>query len=353
MKEALSKNEYIYDVNLLAYISNLFGRNPGENIFGEYVRHLQTEGNVSRRTIKIYIEDLFGTYEPDKKYFRSAEYTFFTFLSREKIELSQQITRDVIRRYIVWLVESGIAKSSVNRRLSAVRSFYKFLLIEEIVEVSPIPVNTNQRNSPRSSLSVKFNKQIPVFLTQEEVTRIIVTPDLGKPQGKRDRAMLELLYAAGLRVSEIWQLNLDSLNLADGEIRVMGKGSKERVVLMGLPAASALRDYIFQGRSELLNSRPNAALFLNHRGQRLSMRGIQKIIKHYSAAVGLEKDVHPHILRHTFATHMLDGGADLRVVQELLGHADLSSTQIYTHVTKQQARKVYLKAHPLAQEKDN
>ena len=148
-------------------------------------------------------------------------------------------------------------------------------------------------------------------------------------------------------------MNLKSLDLESREIRVIGKGSKERIVLMGIPAASALRDYIYGGRAQLLRQDSATALFLNRQGQRLSVRGIQKLLKHYAEGIDLEKNVHPHVFRHTFATHMLDGGADLRVVQELLGHADLSSTQIYTHVTKQQARKVYLAAHPMAQEKDN
>ncbi len=275
MKE--SQNEYKYDFHLLFYISDLFCGGSGENIFGEYVQHLKTEGDVSERTIKIYIKDLFGTYDPDKNFFRSAEYTFFTFLNRENIEFKQQINREFIRNYIVWLVENGIANSSVNRRLSAVRSFYKFLLIEGKVEISPIPVGTHERKSPRSSLSVKMDKRIPVFLTQPEMEKLINTPNITRPEGKRDRAMMELLYASGLRVSEIWQLNLDNFNLDDREIRVIGKGSKERIVLMGVPAASALRDYISNGRSQLLNNRPSDALFLNNRGQRLSMRGIQKI----------------------------------------------------------------------------
>lgn len=180
---------------------------------------------------------------------------------------------------------------------------------------------------------------------------MISTPDLTTPEGKRDRAILELLYASGLRVSEIWQLNLDSFNLESREIRVTGKGAKVRVVLIGIPAATAISDYVNDSRNHLKSSRANNALFLNTEGKRLSIRWIQKMVKHYAKAIGLEKNVHPHVLRHTFATHMLDGGADLRVVQELLGHADLSSTQIYTHVTKQQARRVYLNTHPLAKDK--
>jgi integrase/recombinase XerC len=158
--------------------------------------------------------------------------------------------------------------------------------------------------------------------------------------------MLELLYAAGLRVSELVNLNLDQVNLAANELRVWGKGSKERVVLMGAPAARALNAYINQGRRELLGNKKSNALFVNRYGARLLARRVQKILLIYSR--NINKKVHPHILRHTFATHLLDGGADLKVVQELLGHADLSSTQIYTHVTRSQARRIYLAAHPMA-----
>jgi site-specific recombinase XerD len=350
----MNKNpdNFKYDIDLLKYINKLFCGDPERNIFGEYLRYLITEGNVSERTITIYIKDLFGTYQPERKFVRSAEYTFFTFINRGQIVFPSQIDREFIRNYISWLINNKIAKTSVNRRLSSVRSWYKFLLVEQILENSPLPVRTHERNSPRSSLSMKLDKRLPVFLTQPEVEKMIATPDTNRPEGKRDRAMLELLYASGLRVSELWQLDLESLNLGSREVRVIGKGAKERLVLMGVPAATAIQDYLSTGRQQLLNRRLNQAVFLNRQGRRLSIRGIQKILKRYALANGLEKNVHPHVLRHTFATHLLDGGADLRVVQELLGHADLSSTQIYTHVTKQQARKVYLTAHPMAREKD-
>jgi site-specific recombinase XerD len=347
-----NRHNYKYDLDLLRYINSVYRSDSNENIFGEYIQYLKGEGNVSKRTVQIYIKDLFGTYEPEITLFRSAEYTYFTFINRKNIEFKEQINREFIREYIAWLVENGIASASVNRRLSALRSLYKFLLIEGIVESSPIPVGTHQRKSPRSSLSIKMDKRLPVFLTQQEMEKLINAPDTDKPEGKRDRAITELLYASGMRISEIWQLDLKSIDLESREIRVLGKGSKERLVLMGIPAASALRDYIYRARVQLLTHGQSDALFLNNQGRRLSIRGIQKLLKHYSVANGIEKNVHPHVLRHTFATHMLDGGADLRVVQELLGHADLSSTQIYTHVTKQRARSVYLKSHPLAQEKD-
>jgi tyrosine recombinase XerC len=315
-------------------------------VFNRYLDYLKAERNASAYTLRNYKTDLMGTFK------RGQGKGFFQFLKLKKIGDFREVNRQTIRDYLSWLMEKDIDKSSLSRKLSAIRSFYRFLLQESILEKSPIPVNASGRKGDRSSLSPKQDKKLPVFLTQREMEKLLNTPDSSKPEGKRDRAMLELLYASGLRISELWQLNLDNINLDNREIRVIGKGSKERIVLIGIPAVSALSEYLNHGRHQLSVNRPASALFLNKRGKRLSMRGIQKILKHYSAAIGLEKNLHPHVLRHTFATHMLDGGADLRVVQELLGHADLSSTQIYTHVTKQQARKVYLTAHPMAQERD-
>ncbi len=233
-------------------------------------------------------------------------------------------------------MEQGYAKSSIARKLSAIRSFYRYLMREEMISASPAA----------TTVSPKLDKRLPVFLTVEEAKRLVESPDLSRPQGQRDRALLELLYAAGLRVSELVNINMEQVNLASNEIRVWGKGAKERVVLIGDPAARALDSYISKGRRELLGAKKNNALFVNRYGGRLPARTVQKILKKYSR--NINKKVHPHILRHTFATHLLDGGADLKVVQELLGHADLSSTQIYTHVTQSQARKIYLAAHPMA-----
>ena len=317
-----------------------------KEVFKRYLDYLQAERNASFYTLRNYRDDLSGTYK------HGEGNGFFQFLKLRKVVDFKDVDKQMIRDYLGWLSERGIDKSSMSRKLSAIRSFYRFLLNEGILEHSPIPINGTGRKGERSTLSPKQEKRLPVFLTEAEMARLINTPDLQKPEGMRDKAILELLYASGLRISEVWQTNLDSLNLDSHEVRVIGKGDKERVVLIGIPAITALTNYINQARPQLLNKRNNNALFVNYQGRRLSMRGMQKMLKHYAAANGLEKNVHPHVLRHTFATHMLDGGADLRVVQELLGHADLSSTQIYTHVTKQQARKVYLTAHPMAQEKN-
>src|ERR1035437_3121224 len=321
-----------YDGSLLAYVNALFENQANENIVGQYLVYLKTVVGVSPRTKRLYIEDLFGTYELGDPFIRSAEYTFFNFLNLERVEISNQIDRQLVRRYVAWLSNNHIASSSINRRLSALRSFYKFLLSESKVETSPIPVATHQRNSPRSSLSVKMAQKIPEFLTRDEIEALLTAPDLNRPEGKRDRAILELFYAAGLRVSEMTGLNLDSVNFETRELRVTGKGSNERIVLIGIPAASALSDYVNNVRPSLLGPMRTDALFISRYGRRLIDRRIQKLMERYALSTGLEKNLHPHVLRHTFATHMLDGGADLRVVQHLLGHADLSTTQIYTHI---------------------
>jgi integrase/recombinase XerC len=234
-------------------------------------------------------------------------------------------------------MEQKYAKSSIARKLSAIRSFYRYLMREELVKASPAA----------TTVSPKLDRRLPIFLTVDEAKRLVESPDLSQPHGQRDRAILELLYASGMRVSELVNLNLEHLNLAANEIRVWGKGNKERLVLIGAPAAHALTNYIDNARPLLLSGKKNNALFVNRYGERILVRRIQKIISKYSLSVN--KKIHPHILRHTFATHLLDGGADLKVVQELLGHADLSSTQIYTHVTQSHARRIYLSAHPMAQ----
>jgi len=299
-----------------------------QEVFNKYIKYLETERNVSPYTVRNYRTDLAD---------------FFHFLKQKDIGLLEKVDRHVLRDYLSHLVAQGIVKASIARKLSAIRSFYRYLVREEILPASPV----EKASSP------KLDKRLPSFLTLDEVERLLNAPNLSTPQGQRDRALLELLYASGLRVSELASLNLNQINLDTSEIRVWGKGSKERVVLMGKPATEALRNYLEQSRPKLLGEKKNNALFLNRYGQRLPERRVQKLLEDYASKAGIEKRVHPHILRHTFATHLLDGGADLRVVQELLGHAQLSSTQIYTHVTKSQARKVYLSAHPRAREKDD
>jgi integrase/recombinase XerC len=237
-------------------------------------------------------------------------------------------------------MKEGFARASIRRKKSVLRRFYVFLMREEIVTSNPAA----------NISSPKVEKRLPNFLSIEEARRLVEAPDNATPLGQRDRALLEMLYASGLRVSEIVGLDIDQLNLDSREASIWGKGSKERMVLMGKPAASALRKYLDEGRPQLCSNRKTQALFLNRYGKRLVPRRVQYLIDIYAKRIGLTKRVHPHMLRHTFATHLLDGSADLRVVQELLGHANLTSTEIYTHVTQSKARKVYLSAHPRAKE---
>jgi integrase/recombinase XerC len=292
-----------------------------QEVFGKYIAYLEAERNVSAYTVRNYRNDLLE---------------FFGFVSGKGIDSLKDVNKLTLRAYLAQLMEQGYAKSSIARKLSAIRSFYRYLMREEMISASPAA----------TTVSPKLDKRLPVFLTVEEAKRLVESPDLSQPQGQRDRALLELLYAAGLRVSELVNMNMEQVNLATNEIRVWGKGAKERVVLIGDPAARALDNYIAKGRRELLGAKKNKALFVSRYGGRLPARTVQKILKKYSR--NINKKVHPHILRHTFATHLLDGGADLKVVQELLGHADLSSTQIYTHVTQSHARRIYLAAHPMA-----
>jgi integrase/recombinase XerC len=299
-----------------------------QEVFNKYINYLEAERNASRYTVRNYTHDLLD---------------FFSYLKGIEISSLNEVDKQILRGYLSRLVQDGFAKVSISRKLSAIRSFYRYLLREKLVAASPVA----QTSSP------KLDKRLPDFLTPVETVRLLEASDLATPQGLRDRALMELLYASGLRVSELVSLDLGQVNLNTGEIRVWGKGAKERVVLMGTPAALALNAYLSQGRPRLLGKKKNNALLINRDGGRLTGRSIQRTLTKYARVAGIKKRVHPHMLRHTFATHLLDGGADLRVVQELLGHESLVSTQIYTHVTKSQAKKVYLSAHPLARETEN
>ena len=299
-----------------------------ESLLHNYINYLMVERHASPYTVRNYNHDLRH---------------FLDFLQKERVATLDEVDRFLLRRYIASLLERGFEKVSVAGKMSALRSFYRYLMRENIVSSNPLLTVS----------SPKLERHLPSFLSSDEVNLLLERPDTTTPHGQRDKAMLELLYAAGLRLSEMVGLDVGNINLEDRDIRVWGKGSKERLVLMGKPAAAALGLYLQQGRRELLGKARSEALFVNRYGKRLSERAVQMAIKRYALKAGLDKGVHPHMLRHSFATHLLDGGADLRVVQELLGHANLSSTQVYTHVTQTQARKVYLSAHPRARKKEN
>ena len=291
-----------------------------------YLFHLQAERNSSPHTLMNYRRDIEG---------------FAEFCRKEGIEWWGEVDRPLLRRWLAWLGSQGFVRASIARKVTEVRSFFRFMVREQILQSNPLLAVS----------APKVPRRLPNFLSVSQIEKLLSCPDTTTPQGQRDRAILELLYASGLRLSEIAGLNLSNVNLDTREIRVWGKGAKERLVLMGHPAAAALRIYLAEGRPKLLKSKESPAVFVNKSGGRLSVRSIDDMLQRYSRQAGLPDKVTPHVLRHTFATHLLEGGADLRVVQELLGHSRLATTQVYTHVTRSQARKVYMQAHPRARER--
>src|SRR5271157_3385726 len=297
-----------------------------QEVFDKYIEYLKVGKNASLYTIRTYQNALIGNN------IRGSQKGFFPFLVMKKIDSLDKVTKHTIREYIMYLVDRKVAKSSITCKLSAVRSFYNYLQKEELLKENPL----DKISSP------KQDKKLPSYLTGDEINRFLAAPDISTPVGLRDKAILELLYASGLRVSELARLTRSQIDMDTREIRVIGKGSKERLVLVGKPAQEAIAVYLKEGRHKLAGKKKTDAIFINRYGQQLIERRIQKIVKQYAKQSGINKRVHPHTIRHTFATHLLDGGADLRVVQELLGHASLTTTQIYTHVSKIQAKKVYL-----------
>jgi integrase/recombinase XerC len=246
--------------------------------------------------------------------------------------------RRFLRDYLAWLLELGYVKPSVSRKLTALRAFYRFLSDRGDIERD----QTDLVTSPR------LDRRLPIAATKREIELLLNVPDVGTEIGLRDRAILEVLYSAGLRVAEICSLNNGDIDFQASELRVVGKGDKERVALLGRPALRAVEAYLHKSRPEMVARPSETALFLNRYGGRLSARSIERLVKRYALKAGLDPNFHTHTLRHSFATHLLDGGADLRVVQDLMGHSSPATTQIYTYVSTEQARKVYLQSHPRA-----
>jgi len=293
-----------------------------------FVEYLQIEKNASPLTIKYYQNDL---------------EIFFKFLNQEGIQILAEVDERVLRVFLTSLYNEQLSRRSVSRKVSSLRSFYNFLERENIVSANPLI---------HISLP-KIEKTIPGFLYKEELEKLFEANDTTTPTGQRNQAILEVLYGTGIRVSECQALSLNDIDFSVGTIFVKGKGRKERYVPFGRFAEIALETYINEGRSELLKKSKEQTehLFLNSHGTPLTIRGIRYILNKTVEKAALTVNVHPHKLRHTFATHMLNEGADLRIVQELLGHESLSTTQIYTHVTKNHLREVYMKSHPRASDK--
>lgn len=289
----------------------------------QFLTHLRVTRNASPYTIKNYSNDI-GQ--------------FLDYCRTKGVGSLEQVDRSLLRGYLAELDAVGYVKASIARRVAELRSFGDFLVREGVLE----------RNTFRTVSAPRIPKRLPHYLTVAEVEALLAVPDTSTPRGLRDRAIIEVLYAAGLRVSELVGLNVADVDLHQALVHVVGKGGKERIGLLGRPAVQALRAYLKVGRPALLGQRPTNALWLNHRGGRLTTRGVALILSGAGKQAGIRTPVSPHILRHSFATHLLDGGADLRIVQELLGHANLATTQIYTHVSQSRAREVYMRAHPRA-----
>jgi integrase/recombinase XerC len=254
------------------------------------------------------------------------------------------VTHRDLRRYLGELQAKGYARRSIARKLTAVRTFYRFLTRREAV----------CRNPTVGIVGPKRDRRLPQCITAPEIEQLLQTPDRGTPLGLRDAAILETLYSSGMRVSELVALDLDDLPDSDGRVRVVGKGRKERVVFLGRAARETIAEYLHRSRPALARSSrkgvKSSALFLNKNGTRLSDRAVRTIVETHVNAACIAGGGSPHTLRHSFATHLLENGADLRSVQELLGHASLAATQVYTHLTQEQLRKVYDAAHPRARE---
>ena len=245
--------------------------------------------------------------------------------------------REVVNDYAHWLTDRGKSPATISRMLASLKSFYNFVISIGEKDVNPV----------RNIQVEKTEKKLPQILTGKEVELLLEQPKCTDMKGYRDKAMLELLYATGIRVTELISLDVSDVNLSGGFIKCSGNG-KMRIIPLYPAAVKAIQDYVRDIRPQLIADSGETALFVNMNGERMSRQGFWKIIKHYQEKAGIQKDITPHTLRHSFAVHLLENGADLRSIQEMLGHADISSTQIYTHVIKHQLKDVYQKAHPRA-----
>jgi integrase/recombinase XerC len=298
-----------------------------DEALAEFLRYLALEKNASAHTVKCYREDLTQALE------------FFRTLPAKILQPSQLTTRP-LRAYLAWLHEQGYARTTIARRMAALRSWCRFLCRQGVLSANP----ADGLRSPRQE------RKLPHFLGEDDLVRLLESPTAETPLGLRDRAILETLYSAGLRVSELTGLNVTDLDLDSGIAMIRGKGRRERLALLGTRALEALSNWLAVRDSVAARkaSRARDAVFLNKNATRLASRSVGRLVEKYLAQAGLDPRTSPHTLRHSFATHLLDRGADIRSVQELLGHKSLGTTQIYTHVTTNRLQDSYRKAHPRA-----
>ncbi|HAJ28377.1 MAG TPA: site-specific tyrosine recombinase XerD [Syntrophus sp. (in: bacteria)] len=296
-------------------------KNNVKELLDNYFNYMTVEKGASPHTLEAYSRDLIR---------------FADFMAGREKEKAETVTPEDVMAFISDLRGGGLAANSVNRSLTAIRGFYKFLLKHGYKVVSPVD----------RLVQGKTWMRLPDVLSPQDMNRLLEQPGLSNPSAVRDAAILELMYAAGLRVSELVNLTMNSINWQAGYVVVMGKGRKERVVPVGRSAYELLKLYVDEARNGLVKGKSTNSLFLNRSGRLFTRQGLWKLVKKYSRLAGLEDKVHPHTFRHTFATHLLEGGADLRAVQVMLGHADISTTQIYTHVTRERLKAVHKQYHP-------
>jgi integrase/recombinase XerD len=294
----------------------------------EFLGYLELERGLSRNTLEAYRSDL----EQYGEYLRGGGFD------------PLEITPVELAGFVTSLARGGdgrrpVAPATLQRKIACLRSFYRHLRREQLIEHDP----SSELRAPRA------RAKLPEVLSRDEITRLLSQPRGATPAAVRDRALLETMYACGLRASEAIGLELSDLDLEAGILRARGKGSKERLVPIGSKAVESLGSYLHKGRPSLVGIRDERRVFVNHRGTGLSRQGLYKIVQRHAAAAGLARRMSPHTLRHTFATHLLAGGCDLRSLQEMLGHADIATTQVYTHLSADRLRDVYFDAHPRAQ----
>ncbi len=288
-----------------------------------YLSHLRVEKGLAANSVEGYGRDVRA---------------YLDALAKMGITSWEQVGRTEVRAHLAGLVRAGLSPRSQARALSAIRGLHKLLLAERLAPADP----TDEVDAPRTS------RTLPGLLGREEVERLLRAPDPRAPAGRRDRAMLELLYATGLRVSELVSLQLNDLDLESRVLVARGKGNKERLVPVGAPAVEAVKAYLATARERLLRGRRSKDLFVTPRGGRLTRQGFAKLLRRHARAAGIRRAISPHKLRHSFATHLLEGGADLRAVQAMLGHADVTTTQIYTHVDRTHVKRLHARFHPRA-----